>query len=146
MGLQKDNIIDCKNCHREALAVATQHCFPGLLHCVRNDGEESLLYCVRKDGEKRWLRRELLAMTILTPSSRGDSRGDPALFTWIASLRSQGRGRQIASLCSQGRGGKQSTKNLAEREGFEPSIQVKLYNGLANRRLQPLGHPSMMLF
>jgi hypothetical protein len=52
MGLQKDNIIDCKNCHREALAVATQHCFPGLLHCVRNDGEESLLHCVRNDGEE----------------------------------------------------------------------------------------------
>ena len=29
-----------------------------------------------------------------------------------------------------------------EREGFEPSIQCYPYNGLANRRLQPLGHLS----
>ena len=26
--------------------------------------------------------------------------------------------------------------------GFEPTIDVATYNGLANRRLQPLGHPS----
>ena len=26
--------------------------------------------------------------------------------------------------------------------GFEPTIQNYLYNGLANRRLKPLGHPS----
>ena len=31
---------------------------------------------------------------------------------------------------------------LAEGKGFEPSIPVSQYNGLANRRLQPLGHPS----
>ena len=31
---------------------------------------------------------------------------------------------------------------LAEREGFEPSIRCNSYNGLANRRLQPLGHLS----
>ena len=31
---------------------------------------------------------------------------------------------------------------MAERKGFEPSIDVTTYNGLANRRLQPLGHPS----
>ena len=30
----------------------------------------------------------------------------------------------------------------SEREGFEPSIQCYPYNGLANRRLQPLGHLS----
>lgn len=31
---------------------------------------------------------------------------------------------------------------LAEGKGFEPSIPVSQYNGLANRRLQPLGHLS----
>ena len=32
---------------------------------------------------------------------------------------------------------------MAETEGFEPSIQaLHPYNGLANRRLQPLGHVS----
>ena len=31
---------------------------------------------------------------------------------------------------------------MAERKGFEPSIRVSPYNGLANRRLQPLGHLS----
>src|SRR5215472_6341518 len=31
---------------------------------------------------------------------------------------------------------------LAETVGFEPTIQVSPYNGLANRRLQPLGHVS----
>ena len=32
---------------------------------------------------------------------------------------------------------------MAETEGFEPSIRGKPYNGLANRRLQPLGHVSV---
>jgi hypothetical protein len=32
---------------------------------------------------------------------------------------------------------------LAEGMGFEPTIQLSSYNGLANRRLQPLGHPSL---
>ena len=32
-------------------------------------------------------------------------------------------------------------RRLAVREGFEPSVEVlRPYNGLANRRLQPLGH------
>src|SRR6185503_13097561 len=31
---------------------------------------------------------------------------------------------------------------MAEGTGFEPAIGGKPYNGLANRRLQPLGHPS----
>lgn len=31
---------------------------------------------------------------------------------------------------------------LAEGMGFEPTIGCYSYNGLANRRLQPLGHPS----
>ena len=31
---------------------------------------------------------------------------------------------------------------MAERMGFEPTIDVTTYNGLANRRLQPLGHLS----
>ena len=30
----------------------------------------------------------------------------------------------------------------AEREGFEPSVEVTPYSGLANLRLQPLGHRS----
>ena len=32
---------------------------------------------------------------------------------------------------------------LAEREGFEPSIEVTPYAGLANLCLQPLGHLSV---
>ena len=33
---------------------------------------------------------------------------------------------------------------MADREGFEPSIGALVpYNGLANRRLQPLGHLSI---
>jgi hypothetical protein len=32
-------------------------------------------------------------------------------------------------------------RDMADREGFEPSIGALVpYNGLANRRLQPLGH------
>ena len=30
----------------------------------------------------------------------------------------------------------------AEEEGFEPSVRFYPYTGLANQRLQPLGHPS----
>jgi hypothetical protein len=33
-------------------------------------------------------------------------------------------------------------KALAETGGFEPPIRCDPYNGLANRRLQPLGHVS----
>ena len=33
-------------------------------------------------------------------------------------------------------------RRVAERKGFEPLIRVSPYNGLANRRLQPLGHLS----
>ncbi len=33
-------------------------------------------------------------------------------------------------------------KVVAEGMGFEPTIRYNPYNGLANRRLQPLGHPS----
>ena len=31
---------------------------------------------------------------------------------------------------------------MAEGMGFEPTIQFNPYTGLANQRLQPLGHPS----
>ena len=31
---------------------------------------------------------------------------------------------------------------MAERRGFEPPISCYTYNGLANRRLRPLGHRS----
>jgi hypothetical protein len=33
-------------------------------------------------------------------------------------------------------------QNMAEREGFEPSIRDKPYTPLAGERLQPLGHLS----
>ncbi len=33
---------------------------------------------------------------------------------------------------------------MAEREGFEPSKGYYSFNGLANRRLQPLGHLSRL--
>ncbi len=33
-------------------------------------------------------------------------------------------------------------ENMAEREGFEPSRGCYPSNGLANRRLKPLGHLS----
>jgi hypothetical protein len=35
-----------------------------------------------------------------------------------------------------------SNVDLAEPEGFEPSIHLSAYNALAKRRLQPLGHSS----
>ena len=41
--------------------------------------------------------------------------------------------------------GRAQTCELAEGKGFEPSIPVSQYNGLANRRLQPLGHPSFVI-
>lgn len=31
---------------------------------------------------------------------------------------------------------------MAEREGFEPSVVLTYYDGLANRCLKPLGHRS----
>jgi hypothetical protein len=36
----------------------------------------------------------------------------------------------------------QSNEKVAERGGFEPPIRFYPYIGLANRRLQPLGHLS----
>ena len=35
---------------------------------------------------------------------------------------------------------------MAEREGFEPSVQLASYGGLANRWFQPLTHLSVNLF
>ena len=35
-----------------------------------------------------------------------------------------------------------STNNMAEREGFEPSVEFNPYNCLAGSCLQPLGHLS----
>ena len=35
-----------------------------------------------------------------------------------------------------------SKKEVAEGKGFEPPEGVSSFNDLANRRLQPLGHPS----
>jgi hypothetical protein len=38
---------------------------------------------------------------------------------------------------------REKKQELAEGMGFEPTIRALVpYNGLANRRLQPLGHPS----
>ena len=34
---------------------------------------------------------------------------------------------------------------MAEGMGFEPMIQLTSYDGLANRCLQPLGHPSIWI-
>ena len=34
---------------------------------------------------------------------------------------------------------------MAEREGFEPSVDYKIYTPLAGERLQPLGHLSKIL-
>jgi hypothetical protein len=39
--------------------------------------------------------------------------------------------------------GESRAKDMAEREGFEPSKGCYSFNGLANRRLQPLGHLSV---
>ena len=39
------------------------------------------------------------------------------------------------------RGIKRERRRMAVREGFEPSVELlRSYNGLANRRLRPLGH------
>jgi hypothetical protein len=40
------------------------------------------------------------------------------------------------------KGSLRNEKILAERGGFEPPVRFYPYNGLANRRLQPLGHLS----
>ena len=34
-------------------------------------------------------------------------------------------------------------KALAEGEGFEPSVRFTSYDGLANRWIKPLSHPSV---
>jgi hypothetical protein len=34
---------------------------------------------------------------------------------------------------------------MAENGGFEPPIELSPYNGLANRRLQPLGQLSVLV-
>jgi hypothetical protein len=39
-------------------------------------------------------------------------------------------------------GAAENLRKVAEGTGFEPAIRCNPYNGLANRRLQPLGHPS----
>ena len=55
----------------------------------------------------------------------------------------------LESLSAKGQKAQKSNQEpvvllYAEREGFEPSIEFWPYNGLANRRLQPLGHLSMI--
>ena len=46
----------------------------------------------------------------------------------------------IRSICQQQQ--KLFNENVAEREGFEPSMGDKAHTPLAGERLQPLGHPS----
>ena len=59
-----------------------------------------------------------------------------------AGIRSVGRGETGGSLTTEDVTNRQrSEANLAVRQGFEPWVEaLRPYNGLANRRLQPLGH------
>ena len=50
--------------------------------------------------------------------------------------------RTAISVDSGGDGQTAIDIKLAETGGFEPPIRCDPYNGLANRRLQPLGHVS----
>ena len=50
--------------------------------------------------------------------------------------------RRIRDLAWYSAGNTFPSERDSEREGFEPSIRCYPYNGLANRRLQPLGHLS----
>jgi len=56
--------------------------------------------------------------------------------------------RQVEVPCGQGKALAEAIRAmghalpLAEGEGFEPSVSVSQYTGLANQRLKPLGHPS----
>src|SRR5690606_10257820 len=77
---------------------------------------------------------------------RGD-RGMAVWETWDAAgdeLRVQSLGGgPVSSRGSEkagARGG--GLEDLAETEGFEPSVPVTRYDDLANRCLQPLGHVS----
>ncbi len=45
----------------------------------------------------------------------------------------------------QSKRGPSDFRGYAERGGFEPPIECYPYNGLANRRLQPLGHLSWVV-
>ena len=52
----------------------------------------------------------------------------------------------IFGRCSRFRGYvdmERSAEGMAENGGFEPPIELSPYNGLANRRLQPLGQLSV---
>ena len=40
--------------------------------------------------------------------------------------------------------GGQETDDLAERVGFEPTVEVAPYNGFRDRRLRPLSHLSAL--
>ena len=61
-------------------------------------------------------------------------------ISWTAAiylLLPGGEARRNAAIGFFGDKGK-----LAEGMGFEPTVRFNPYNDLANRRLQPLGHPS----
>ena len=42
---------------------------------------------------------------------------------------------------SRSQNGKKNREKMAEGKGFEPPKGISSFNDLANRRLQPLGHP-----
>ena len=48
----------------------------------------------------------------------------------------------ISPYCVKAKSIKKIVPFLAEREGFEPSVQPKLYNGFRDHHLKPLGHLS----
>jgi hypothetical protein len=78
------------------------------------------------------------------------SKGDP--LSWIGHIRYYAAlsdsqfllfdPRTIVSIESTTTNKQNSSSSNAEREGFEPSIAVTHYAGLANLCLQPLGHLS----
>ena len=71
---------------------------------------------------------------------------EPPTYKFVACCSIQlsyDRTLRVASATSQGTPQPHvPCRERSEREGFEPSIRCYPYNGLANRRLQPLGHLS----
>jgi hypothetical protein len=57
-------------------------------------------------------------------------------------VRAENPRKPWAFSATVGSGERDYLVGLAEGMGFEPTIRCYPYNGLANRRLQPLGHPS----
>jgi hypothetical protein len=86
-------------------------------------------------GRAREFKRGLLAALAI--------KSDPDAFVHgvlaAAAIRSNAQKRSANYLP---RNARNSLKIMAESGGFEPPVQVSPYNGLANRRLQPLGQLS----